>query len=179
MEGCTSVKEKHRKRMAPAFCIEELWRKVLSSLFRLETDVLCSPYNVIWLYPVQLRKKPHKFTTRMNIHLGTKWTEKDGLWKRKDIALSNSIWNYFQIYSITLLSEGCTPYSTNSGVRTMRCRVTMETTVSFNRRLNDWFYMLKVAIASNVTAWRILESCIFKQVSILQQTSRVYQLSVI
>lgn len=39
--------------------------------------------------------------------------------------------------------------------------------------------MLKVAIASNVTAWRILESCIFKQVSILQQTSRVYQLSVI
>lgn len=70
------------------------------------------------------------------------------------------MWNNFEIYNITLPSQGCSPYSTSSGVSTMQCRITMETTVLFNRRLNYCFFMLKVAIASNVIAWRILQSCI-------------------
>lgn len=142
--------------MGLAFCIGELWRKVSSLLFKPETGVLCSPYNVVWPLASAFDGETIQFSTRMNIHLGTKWTEKDGLWKRKDIAVSNSIWNHFQSYNISLLSEGCSPYSTNSGLTTMWCRITMETTVLFNRRLNNCFFMLEVAIASVVTAWRIL-----------------------
>lgn len=88
-------------------------------------------------------------TIQMNIHLETKMMVYG---KRKDIVLANSISNHFQIYNTILLSEEWSPRGTNSGVSTMWCTVTMETTVLFNWRLNNCFLMLKVATASNVTA---------------------------
>lgn len=82
-EGRTSVKGKsQKKRKTLAFCTGKLCRKLLSSLFRLETHPLCSPYNVAWALSSGYDEGSIQFSTRMNVHFRVKRTEKNGLWKR-------------------------------------------------------------------------------------------------
>jgi len=129
-----------------------------SLLFKSEPFVLCCPYNVAWTLFSACDEERVKFSTRMNIHSGVKWTERKG--KRRGIDQSSSIYNHFQIYNTTLPSEECSTYSKNWEVSTMWCKITVETTVLLNKTkqlffefvcfLNECCYFIKYYCMENL-----------------------------
>lgn len=109
-------------------------------LFKSESSVLFSPYNMAWTSFSACDEESIKFSTRMNIHSGVKWTERKRLWNRRDIDQSSSIYNHFQICNTTLLSEGCSPYNKNWEVlRDVRLPWKQ---LFYLTRLNNHFFVL-------------------------------------